>query len=207
MTKILWRKCRFCRASGKKLFLKGERCFSKCPIDRRGAVPPGQHGAKRKRKISEYATHLNETMKIKRTFEIGESQLTNYFGKARKVREATGEALLQMLESRLDNVVYRLGFVPSRRFSRQIISHGHVLVDGKKVNIPTFLVKTGQVISLSDKALNLDQVKKKLSEKDYKLPVWLDRKVSVGKLVRLPKKEEMETDIDEQLIVEYYSRK
>ncbi|PIQ69783.1 30S ribosomal protein S4 [Candidatus Shapirobacteria bacterium CG03_land_8_20_14_0_80_40_19] len=207
MTAIRERKCRLCRQSGKKLFLKGERCLSKCPIDRRGAVPPGQHGNKRKRKPSEYGIHLSETMKVKRIFGINERQLRNCFRQARKVREATGESLLQILESRLDNLVYRLGFASSRRLARQLVDHGHVLVDGKKVNIPSFLVKENQLVSLGGKALNLTEVKKKLEEKDYKLPVWLERKVSVGKLSRLPKKEEMETEIDEQLLVEYYSRK
>jgi small subunit ribosomal protein S4 len=207
MTSIRERKCRLCRSSGKKLFLKGDRCLTKCPIDRRGAVPPGMHGSKRRRKPSDYALHLAETMKIKRVFGINERQLGNYFNQARKVRESTGEALLQMLESRLDNLIYRFGFAPSRRFARQLVDHGHVLVDGKKVNIPSFLVKENQVVSLDTKALTLDEVKKKLADKDFKLPVWLERKVSVGKLTRLPKREEMETEVDEQMLVEYYSRK
>ncbi len=207
MATIRERKCRLCRSAGKKLFLKGERCLSKWPIDRRGAVPPGQHGNKRRRKPSEYGIHLAETMKVKRIFGINERQLHNYFRQARKVREATGEALLQTLESRLDNLVYRFGFASSRRSARQMVGHGLVLVDGKKVNVPSFLVKENQVISLGQKALNMIEIKKKLEEKDYKLPVWLERKVSVGKLVRLPKKEEMETEIDEQLLIEYYSRK
>lgn len=207
MTNIIDRKCRLCRSAGEKLFLKGDRCFSKCPIDRRGAVPPGQHGNKRKRKVSEYGVHLAETMKIKKLFGINERQLRNYFGKARKVRESTGEALMQILESRLDNLIYRLGFSPSRRLARQLVSHGHVLVDGKKVNIPSYQVRAGQVISLAPKVLSLTEVKKKLEEKEFKLPVWLERKVSVGRLIRLPEKKEMETDVDEQLIVEYYSRK
>ncbi len=208
MTSVRERKCRLCRATGKKLFLKGEHCFTKCPIDRRGAVPPGMHGNKRKRrKSSDYGIHLAETMKIKRIFGINERQLRNYFGQARKVREATGEALLQTLESRLDNLVYRLGFASSRRFARQLVSHGHVLVDNKKVNIPSFLVKEDQLVSLGPKALALNDVKTKLADKEFKLPVWLERKVSVGKLVRLPTREEIEVDVDEQLLVEYYSRK
>lgn len=207
MTAIRERKCRLCRLSGKKLFLKGERCFSKCPIDRRGAVPPGQHGHKRKRRLSEYGIHLAETMKVKRVYGINERQLGNYFLQARKVREATGEALLQMLESRLDNLVYRFGFAPSRRLARQLVGHGYILVDGRQVNIPSYLVKGNQIVALGDKALKMAEVKKRLEDKDYKLPSWLERKVSVGRLVRLPKKEEMETEIDEQLLVEYYSRK
>lgn len=207
MTKLFEEKCRLCRGAGHKLFLKGSRCFTKCPIDKKGAVPPGQHGVRRKRKLSDFGVRLQETRKLKRTFGISERQLNKYFHQARKVREATGEAFLQILESRLDNVVYRLGFVPSRRFSRQLISHKHIFVDGKKVNISSFLVKPGQVISLSEKAISFPEIKKKLEEKDYKLPSWLERKSGVGKLARLPKREEMEVDVDEQLIVEYYSRR
>lgn len=207
MTKLNEEKCRLCRGVGRKLFLKGSRCFTKCPIDKKGAVPPGQHGIRRKRKLSDFGIRLQETRKLKRTFGISERQLSKYFHQARKVREATSEAFLQILESRLDNVVYRLGFVPSRRFSRQLISHKHIFVDGKKVNIASFLVRPGQVISLSEKAAIFPEVKKKLEEKDYKLPAWLERKSGVGKLTRLPKREEMEIDVDEQLIVEYYSRR
>lgn len=207
MAKIIERKCRFCRSAGRKLFLKGERCFTKCPIDRKGAVPPGQRVLKRKRRFSDYSVRLQETQKLKRMFGISERQLKGYFQRARKVREATGEALLQILESRLDNVVYRLGFSPSRRFSRQLVTHKHILVDGKTVNIPSFLVQPNQVINLSGKAISLTGVKKKLEEKEYKLPSWLERKAAVGRLVKLPKKEEMETDIDEQLIVEYCSKR
>lgn len=207
MAKLIERKCRLCRSSGKKLFLKGLRCFTKCPIDRKGAVPPGQHGAKRKRRPSDYGIRLAETQKLKRVFGISERQLRGYFVRAKKVREATGEFLLQILESRLDNLVYRLGFVPSRRFARQLVSHKHILVDGKKVNISSFLVKPDQVISLSEKAASLSEVKRMLGEKDFKLPVWLERKALVGRLVRLPERNEMDTDVDEQLIVEYYSRR
>ncbi|HUW24431.1 MAG TPA: 30S ribosomal protein S4 [Patescibacteria group bacterium] len=199
-------KCRLCRAAGGKLFLKGERCFTKCPIDRKGAVLPGQHGAKRRRRASDFGVRLAEKQKLKRIYGLEEAQLKKYFGVARKVREATGEALLQILESRLDNLVYRLGFAPSRRAARQLVSHKHVKVDNQVVNIPSFRVKPGQVITLSEQALTLVKVKVMLDKKEIKIPEWLERKGPAGKLIHLPKREEIETDISEQLIVEYYSR-
>lgn len=207
MAKLFERKCRLCRASGRKLFLKGARCTTKCPIDKKGAVPPGQHGAKRRRKVSDYGIRLQETQKLKRIYGISEGQLSKYFKEARKVREATGEAFLQILETRLDNLIFRLGFCPSRRFARQLVSHKHVLVDGKIVNIVSYRVKPSQVVSLDSKALSLIGVKAKLEEKDFKVPEWLERKAAVGKLSRFPKRNEILTDIDEQFVVEYYSRR
>lgn len=200
-------KCRICRAVGEKLFLKGERCFSpKCPVTRKGAVPPGQHGAKRKRRPSEYGIRLKEAKKVKKTYGVTERDLKKIFKEARKVSQSTGEAFLQILESRLDNLVYRLGFSPSRRLARQLVSHKHVLVNGKPVNIPSYRVKLGQIISLDGKALAIAEVKKKISEKDSTIPTWLEKKAAVGKLSRIPKRDEIEISVDEQLIVEYYSR-
>jgi len=207
MIKEYSKKCRLCRAAGNKLFLKGQRCFTKCPIDRRGAVPPGQHGAKRKRRLSDFGVRLREKQKLKRIYQISETSLKKYFQEARKLKgAATGEAILQTLESRLDNLVYRLGFTPSRRSSRQLIDHKHVLVNGKVVNIPSFRVKPDSVISLETKALNIAEIKVALEKKDLVLPSWVEKKGPVGRLVRLPKREEIETDINEQLIVEHYSR-
>ncbi|RJR24980.1 30S ribosomal protein S4 [Candidatus Microgenomates bacterium] len=199
-------KCRLCRNAGEKLFLKGERCFTKCPIDKKGAVAPGQHGAKRRRKVSDFGLRLKEKQKLKRIYGISEAELKKYFGQARKVREATGEAMLQILESRLDNLVYRLGFVPSRRSARQLVSHGHVRVDGKAVNIPSYRVKPEQVISMDEKALSMTLVKSMLDKKDVSLPDWLERKAAVGKLAALPGRNKIDTNINEQLVVEYYSR-
>ena len=207
MGKIIDKKCKICRAVGEKLFLKGDRCYSpQCPIAKRGAVPPGQHGNKRRRKVSDYGVRLKETKKLKSVYGISEAELKRYFAKARKVTEATGEALLQILESRLDNLVYKIGFAPSRRLARQLVSHRHVLVDGKVVNIPSYRVKPDQVISLDSQASKIDEVKKVLDKKDFVLPEWLERKAAAGKLSRLPNREEIETNINEQLIVEYYSR-
>lgn len=200
------KKCRLCRAAGEKLFLKGERCLVKCPIDRKGAVPPGQHGAKRRRKPSDYGVRLAEKQKLKRIYGVSEKELKKYFEEARKVREATGEAMLQILESRLDNLVYRLGFAPSRRLARQLVSHKHVLVNGKPVNIPSYRVKIGEVISLDEAGMKVPEVKKALENKDFTVPKWLERKAAAGKVVRLPVREEIEANVSEQLIVEFYSR-
>ena len=200
-------KCRLCRREGTKLFLKGERCFSpKCPLEKKGAVAPGQHGLKMRRRLSEYGVQLREKQKAKRTYGVLERQFRRYFKKAFKKRGVTGEALLQLLESRLDNVVYRLGFVPSRSVARQLVRHGHILVDGKKVDIPSYQVKPGQVINLNPKAMKMEVVKKSLAEKKKEIPSWLQKKAAVGKIIRLPTREEIGADIAEQLIVEYYSR-
>lgn len=200
-------KCRLCRREGVKLFLKGERCFSpKCPIEKKGAVPPGQHGSKRRRRLSGYGQQLREKQKTKRLYGVLEKPFRNYFSRAVKKGEATGEILLQLLESRLDNLVYRLGLTPSRSVARQLVSHGHVLVDGKKVNIPSYQVKPGQVVSLSAKGLKLEPVKASLANKSAKVPDWLQRKAGIGKMKRLPERSEMPSEIDENLIVEFYSR-
>jgi len=201
------KKCRLCRTAGEKLFLKGERCFSPhCPLERKGAVPPGQHGARARRKTSDYGVRLREKQKIKRIYGISERQMKRYFSEARSAKSATGERILQILELRLDNVVYRLGFSPSRRLARQLVDHRHVLVDGKIVNIPSFLAKAGQVISLDGKSLTMVPVKSLVEKKDFALPTWLERKVSVGRVIRLPKREDIDTNVNEQLVVEYYSR-
>lgn len=200
-------KCKLCRSAGEKLFLKGERCFSvKCPIDRKGAIPPGQHGAKRKRKSSDYGIRLVEKQKLKRIYGLSERQMKNYFTQARKVKGSTGEMILQLLESRLDNLVYRFGFAPSRRFAKQLVSHKHILVDGKVVNVLSYLIKPSQVVSLDAKALAMSSVKTMLGKKDYVLPSWLEKKAAVGKFSRFPRREEMDININEQLIVEHYSR-
>lgn len=200
-------KCRICRREGIKLFLKGQRCYSaKCPIEKKGAVPPGQHGQKRRARMSDYGRQLREKQKTKRLYGVLERQFKNYFQKAFKSKEKTGAILLQFLERRLDNVVYRLGFAPSRSVARQLVSHGHVLVDGRKINIPSYQVKPGQVVSLSSQGMAIDLIKKSIAEKDRKLPTWLKRKAAAGKIDHLPKRDEIDVDIDEHLIIEYYSR-
>jgi small subunit ribosomal protein S4 len=174
-------------------------------LERKGAVPPGQHGLKRKRKLSEYGVQLREKQKAKRLFGIMERQFSNYFEAASKVKGATGLALLELLETRLDNVVFRLGLARSRNEARQMVSHGHVSVDGKKVTIPSYKVKVGETVAILGKLLDNIQVKKSLEENST-LPSWLERKATVGKVLNKPSREEMEQAVDEQLIVEYYSR-
>lgn len=202
MSKPLGPKCKICRREKMKLFLKGERCYAHCPIERKGAILPGQHGLRSStRRISDYGRQLREKQKVKRIYGISEKQMKNYFQKAVKVREATSEVLLQLLESRLDNVLFRLGLTPSRSLARQLVSHGHILVDGKKVDIPSYQFKKNQIISLKSKTLELPLVKKALAEKS-KTPEWLKKKAAVGQMLRLPRRDEIEGDIDDQLIVE-----
>ena len=174
-------------------------------LERKGVVPPGQHGLGRRRRVSEYGLQLREKQKAKRIFGILEKQFKRYFDNAGKVKGATGLALLQTLETRLDNVVYKLNFAKSRAGARQMVSHGHVKVDGKKVNIPSFQVSIDQTIEISPQMRDNTQVKKSL-EDAAALPEWLDRKATIGKVLRIPGRDEMEQSVDEQLIVEYYSR-
>jgi small subunit ribosomal protein S4 len=174
-------------------------------IERKGAVPPGQRGTKTRVRFSEYSVQLREKQKAKRMFGMSEKQFRNTFESAAKSKSATGKTFLEYLERRLDNVVYRLGFAKSRLEARQIVSHGHVVVDGKKVNVPSFLTAINSTVAISPKFVDNTQVKKNL-EADSPLPAWLQRKATVGKILRLPERDEMETQISEQLIVEYYSR-
>jgi len=206
MAKLYTQKCRLCRAAGEKLFLKGDRCFTKCPIDKKGAVPPGQHGHKGRKRLSDYGIRLKEKQKLKILYGLTEKEMKEYFTQARKSKQSTGEKLFQILESRLDNLVYRLGFAPSRRSARQLVSHKHVLVDGKVVNIPSYLVKPGEVITLEPKTADLPLVKSMLEKKDFKTPDWLEKKALGGRMSRLPKREEIDAKVDEQLVIEYYSR-
>lgn len=192
-------KRRLSRREGTALFEKDAKF-----LERKGAVPPGMHGVRSRRRISEYKIQLREKQKTKRIYGMLERQFRKYFEEASKVKGATGLTLLRFLETRLDNVVYRLGFTSSRAGARQFVSHGHVLVDGKKVNIPSCRVKVGQTIALSSKLGDNVQVKKVL-EGSHTLPPWLEKKALVGKVLRMPEREDMEP-VDEQLIVEFYSR-
>lgn len=200
MARYIGPKRRLSRREGVALFAKDAAY-----IERKGAIPPGQRGTRMKRKLSEYGIQLREKQKTKRIFGILEKQFSKYYGIASKRRGNRGLALMEILETRLDNVVYRLGFAVSRPFARQIVSHGHVLVNNKKVNIPSFQVKPGCTIAILDKMLDNTQVQKSLAVQQT-LPEWLERQATVGKVLRLPKREEMEQGINESLIVEYYSR-
>lgn len=201
--------CRLCRREGIKLFLKGTKCFSdKCPIEKRNFAP-GQHGKDRKAKIVGYGLQLREKQKTKRIYFTQETQFRNYFEKAAKTKGVTGYMLLQQLERRLDNVVYRLGFGMSRRQARQLVRHGHVQVNGRKVNIPSYQVSVGEEIAVRDnsrKLVVLEQAKDFASHQPA--PTWLeiDRDNYKGKVLSLPKREEIQLPVNEQLIVELYSK-
>jgi small subunit ribosomal protein S4 len=169
-------------------------------------VPPGVHGPKGTRGSSQYGRQLREKQKVKRMYGIMEKQFETYMTEAFKSKGNTGEALLVKLERRLDNIVYRLGFAPSRPAARQLVSHRHVLVNAKKVNIPSLQVSVGDTVSLDGKALSIPEVKKTLDLKDFKVVSWLKRKAAVGKVERLPKREDISEAVSEQDIVEFYSR-
>jgi small subunit ribosomal protein S4 len=173
---------------------------------KRMTVMPGAHGQKGKRKTSDYGLQLREKQKVKRLYGMLERQFRRFFLMAKKWKGNTGDKFLQYLERRLDNTVYRMAFSPTRGLSRQLVSHGHVLVDGKKLNIPSYLVEANQVITLSPKALEIPAVKKLLDEKAASIPEWTERKGPVGKVIRLPERSDISEDINEQLIIEFYSR-
>lgn len=175
-------------------------------IQRRLGVLPGQHGRRGRRKLSDYGKQLLEKQRVKWTYGVLERQFRRYYKKALKTKGATGEELLRLLERRLDNVIYRLALTPTRAMARQLITHGHVQVDGKKVNIPSYLTKAGNVITLSDKALKIPQIELLAKEKKPSIPGWLLRKAAVGKVNNLPERKDIEADINEQLIVELYSK-
>ncbi|MFH1347879.1 MAG: 30S ribosomal protein S4 [Candidatus Margulisiibacteriota bacterium] len=197
--------CKLCRREKEKLFIKGEKCFSgKCPFSRR-SYPPGQHGRAPVR-MSEYGIRLREKQKARRIYGLTERQFEGYFDVADRRKGATGEKLLEFLERRLDNVVYRLGFAASRQMARQMIRHGGVEVNGRKVDIPSYQVKEGETIKIRPKYVG---VTKTVSEKfpDHAPPAWLTRSGEIeGKVVSIPKREEIDTVLEDHLIVEYYSR-
>lgn len=191
-------KDRLSRREGFDLFGKGAKLT-------RLSVPPGVHGPKGFRKTSEFGRQLREKQKVKRLYGLSEKQFARYVAQAQKAKGNTGEALIQLLEKRLDNVVYRLGFAPTRPASRQLVSHGHILVDGKKVTIASFSVAEGQTVSLDTKAQNIPEIKKML-EKEVSLANWLERKAIVGRVKSLPQREDVTESISEKDIIEYYSR-
>ena len=201
--------CRQCRREGQKLFLKGDRCYTgKCALDRRPGQTPGQHGKGRK-KLSEYAMQHREKQKTRRYYGVLESQFAKYFEMASSKQGVTGENLLRILESRLDNVVYRLGLAMSRPEARQLVSHNHFSVNGKKVNIPSYLVKAGDVISLNEKSRGSDKFKAIIEANASRaVPAWLDmdKNKLEAKVVNLPAREEIDLPVEEHLIVELYSK-
>lgn len=200
--------CRKCRREGEKLFLKGVRCFSdKCAVSRR-EYAPGQHGEKRT-KLSNFGLQLREKQKVKRIYGVLEGQFRNYFYKATKIKGVTGAILLQFLERRLDNVIFQMGFATSRQEARQIVSHGYVNVNDRRVNIPSFLVKKDDEIELKFKKKGMKNVQENLeASKQRTTPAWLDVDTGhvKGKILRLPEREDIHFPVNEQLIVELYSR-
>ncbi len=201
--------CRLCRREGMKLFLKGAKCFTdKCPVEKRNFAP-GQHGKDRKAKIVGYGLQLREKQKAKRIYFTQEKQFRNYFERAARTRGVTGEVLLQQLERRLDNVVYRLGFAVARRQARQLVRHGHVQINGKKVDIPSYQVSAGEEIAVREKSnkLGLLEIAKDFASHQAP-PAWLevDRDAYKGRVVSLPTRNDINLPINEQLIVELYSK-
>lgn len=209
MAKYTGPKFRLERREGMNLFLKGKRSRNgKHPIDKKGALIPGQHGPKNtRRKVSEYGLQLREKQKTKRIYGVLEKQFRKYYQVASRQKGATGETLMQLLERRLDNVIFRAGLAASRSQARQIVNHGHVLVNNQKLNIPSYQVKVGDVVSLAAKASNFLIVQEALeTNKDAEMPAWLIRKGTVCEIKAAPERDQIQEPVDEQLIVEFYSR-
>lgn len=208
MARYIGSVCRLCRREGIKLYLKGQRCFTdKCAIERR-SYAPGQHGQGRPR-LSEYNLQLREKQKLKRIYGLMERQFRSYFVRAAKKKGITGEYLLQLLERRMDNVVYRLGFAASRKEARQLTTHGHFLLNGRKVNIPSCLLKEGDIVVVKEKSRGLVGIQSALAAVEARgLPGWLElEKASFqGKVRALPTKEDAALPVNEQMVVELYSR-
>jgi len=201
--------CRLCRRERQKLFLKGTKCFTeKCPVERRG-FPPGQHGQSRRAKISEYGVQLREKQKVRRMYGLMETQFRNYFDKALKQTGRTGETLVRLLERRLDNVVYRLGFAPSRKAARQLVIHGHFLVNNVPVDIPSYLLKGGDLIQVRERSKKLDVIHSSMKRmKDTAMLPWLslDKAAMSGTFLNIPERADIPLNANEQLIVELYSK-
>ena len=201
--------CRMCRREGMKLFLKGERCYTdKCAIEKRN-VPPGQHGRARKAKMAGYGIQLREKQKVKRTYGVLENQFRRYFEAADRAKGVTGELLLQMLERRLDNVVYRLGFATSRAQARQLVRHGHFRLNGKKVDIPSYAVRLGDTVTVRNTSVENTTIQHAMEEvKGRGIPEWLllDGAALSGRVSSLPTREQINLPVQEQLIVELYSK-
>jgi small subunit ribosomal protein S4 len=201
--------CRLCRRERMKLFLKGDRCFKeKCAIERRG-YPPGQHGQRRGRRSLNYGPQLREKQKVKRIYGILEQQFRKYFQEAERRKGITGENLLILLERRLDNVVYSLGFASSRPQARQLVRHGHISIDGRKTSIPSFQVREGQTITVKEGSKKNDFIRSSVeSARGRGIPDWLELNADAmsGKVLALPRREDIKLPIQEQLIVELYSR-
>lgn len=209
MARNLDPKCRQCRREGEKLFLKAEKCFTdKCAIEKRN-FPPGQHGQRRNQRLSDYGVQLREKQKVRRIYGVLESQFRSYYAEADRKKGVTGENLLQLLESRLDNVTYRMGLGGSRTESRQIVKHNSILVNGKRVNIPSYQVKPGDVVSVVEASKNQLRIKGALDAAEQRgFPEWIEMDVKAlkGTFKAVPQRDELPPSINESLIVELYSK-
>jgi small subunit ribosomal protein S4 len=200
--------CRICRREGEKLFLKGNRCDTeKCAIERR-KYPPGQHG-QGYRKLSDYGFQLREKQKVRRMYGLLERQFRKYFERAERKKGITGEVLLQLIESRLDTIVFRMGFAPNRRSARQFVRHGHIFVDGREVNLPSFEVKPGSSVEVKQSSKDIPEVVDSISKVEHRgIPSWVevDTVNLTGKVLNIPSREDLQLPVQEQLIVELYSK-
>jgi small subunit ribosomal protein S4 len=208
MAKYTDSKCRLCRREGEKLFLKGEKCYTaKCAMEKR-AYPPGQHGQRRSR-LTDYALQLREKQKLRRTYGILEKQFRGYYTEAARIKGSTGENLLQLLECRLDNVVYRMGFSASRSEARQLVRHNGIIVNGQRVNIPSFQIKANDIIEVKESAKSQTRIKAALDFVEQRgLPEWLelDSKKMQGTFKLMPERSDLPAEINEHLVVELYSK-
>ena len=208
MARYIGSVCKLCRRERQKLFLKGQKCFTeKCPVEKKN-YPPGQHGLSRRAKISEYGIQLREKQKIKRQYGLLETQFRNYFTEANRRKGITGDNLIKILESRLDNVVYRLGFAPSRKSARQLIKHRHIIVNDRLVDIPSYLLSPGDVIKVKEKSKKLDLVHNSLKRMKENTFSWLvvEKATMSGTFVQVPERSEVPLTANEQLVVELYSK-
>ncbi|MDQ7788281.1 MAG: 30S ribosomal protein S4 [Thermodesulfovibrionales bacterium] len=208
MARYIGALCRICRREGEKLFLKGDRCYTeKCAVERR-KYPPGEHGQGFK-KLSDYGIQLREKQKLRKMYGVLERQFRRYFHAAERKKGVTGEVLLQLIESRLDTMVFRMGFAPNRRRARQIVGHGHIQVNGKATNLPSYQVKKGDVIEVKAASRDIPEIIDSLSKSEYRgIPGWIevDNASFKGKVVHIPSRDEIQLPVQEQLVVELYSK-
>lgn len=208
MARYIGALCRICRREGEKLFLKGDRCYTeKCAVERR-KYPPGQHG-QGFRKLSDYGIQLREKQKVRKIYGLLEKQFRKYFYEAERKKGVTGEVLLQLVESRLDTMVFRMGFAPNRRRARQIVRHGHIAVNGREVNLPSYAVKPGDMVQVKETSRDMPEIADSIAKSEHRgLPGWVevDGTNFTGKVTHIPSRDEIQLPVQEQLIVELYSK-
>ena len=208
MARYIGALCRICRREGEKLFLKGDRCYTeKCAVERR-KYPPGQHG-QGFRKLSDYGIQLREKQKTRKMYGLLERQFRKYFFEAERKKGITGEVLLQLIEGRLDTIVFRMGFSPNRRRARQLIGHGHVIVNGREVSLPSFAVKEGDEVEIKQSSRDMPEIVDSMAKSEHRgIPAWVevDGANFRGKVLHIPSRDEMQLPVQEQLIVELYSK-